>query len=103
MNQGPVMTMTAALQNGSAHPAAQANAERVVRIDVVRGMREAEAVWRAFESGDCLSTPYQRFDLLNAWQTNVGADEGAKPFIVIAYDDSDRPLLLLPLVTIREN
>ena len=58
---------------------------------------QAEAVWRAFEESGHLFTPYQRFDLLSPWQRLVGADEGARPFIVIAHDAEHRPLALLPL------
>lgn len=90
----------AAEHHGSspAHPES-----RIARVDVVRDMAGAERSWRAFENSDFLATPYQRFELLDAWQKTIGKDEGASPFIVIAYDAGHQPLLLLPLVTSRES
>lgn len=97
------MAMAAALlgsdTNSQTHPASN----RIARVDVVRDMAESEARWRAFEGPDYLFTPYQRFELLNAWQQTIGKQEGAMPFIVIAGDANGRPLLLLPLVVCREN
>lgn len=81
------------------HPATS----RITRVEVMRNMAEAESVWRAFEGADFLSTPYQRFELLDAWQMTIGKHDGAEPFVVVAYDTDQRPLLLLPLVTSREN
>lgn len=97
------MAMAAALlgsdTNSQTHPASN----RIARVDVVHDMAESEARWRAFEGPDYLFTPYQRFELLNAWQQTIGKQEGAMPFIVIAGDANGRPLLLLPLVVCREN
>jgi CelD/BcsL family acetyltransferase involved in cellulose biosynthesis len=94
-----MMTMAAALQV----PPTPVGPGRIARVDVVRSMAEAEPIWRAMDNGDFLATPYQRFELLDAWQTHVGAHEGATPFIVVGYDEAGRPLLLLPLATMREN
>lgn len=92
-------TMAAALQA----PSTPVGPGRIARVDVVRSMAAAEATWRAMDSADVLATPYQRFELLDTWQTHVGTHEGAAPFIVVAYDEASRPLLLLPLATMREN
>ena len=97
------MTMAEALHGPDAHSQANSGSSRVARVDVIRDMTEAEPRWRAFEGPDFLFTPYQRFELLNAWQQTIGKHEGARPFIVIASDANDRPLLLLPLVISREN
>lgn len=97
------MTTAAALQSTTEHSQMQAGSSRIARVDILRDMTEAQAVWRAFENADCLSTPYQTFELLNSWQKNVGEHEGAAPFIVVAYDVNNQPLLLLPLVAGREN
>ncbi|MFC0243039.1 GNAT family N-acetyltransferase [Rhodopseudomonas telluris] len=70
---------------------------RIASVDVVRDMASAEPIWRVLEQPEHFSTPYQRFDFLNAWQRHVGAAEGVEPFIVIASDAERRPLLLLPL------
>lgn len=97
------MAMAAALQSPTANLQATAGSTRIARVEVIRSMTEAERIWRAFEGAEFLSTPYQRYELLDAWQKNVGAVERATPFIVAAYDTSNRPLLLLPLATGREN
>lgn len=97
------MTMAAAHQSQTQHGQSRSGAPRIARVDVIRDMADAEAIWRKFESPDFLSTPYQRFELLDAWQRTVGQDEGTSPFIVVAYDEQDQPLLLLPLTAGREN
>ncbi|WP_314962299.1 GNAT family N-acetyltransferase [Bradyrhizobium cosmicum] len=91
------MTMAAAMQSRTAESPAQSHASRIAHVDIVTDLREAEAVWRAFEESGHLFTPYQRFDLLSPWQQLVGSREGSNPFIVIARDADRRPLLLLPL------
>jgi CelD/BcsL family acetyltransferase involved in cellulose biosynthesis len=68
-----------------------------VRVAVLDDMTAAEPFWRALEREDAWATPYQRFDLLAAWQHNVGARKGIVPFIVIGFDVSGRPLFLWPL------
>lgn len=97
------MAMANALHGPDVHLQVNSGASRIARVDVVRDISEAESRWRACEGPDFLLTPYQRFELLNAWQRAIGADESATPFIVIAFDAGDRPLLLLPLVTSRES
>ncbi len=72
-------------------------AGRIVRVAVLDDMTAAEPFWRALEREDAWATPYQRFDLLAAWQHNVGARKGIVPFIVIGFDVSGRPLFLWPL------
>jgi CelD/BcsL family acetyltransferase involved in cellulose biosynthesis len=91
------MTMAAAMQSRTAESPARSKASRIVHVDVVTDLGEAEAVWRAFEEPGHLFTPYQRFDLLGSWQRSVGQREGARPFIVIARDAEHKPLVLLPL------
>jgi CelD/BcsL family acetyltransferase involved in cellulose biosynthesis len=41
-------------------------------------------------------TPYQRFDLLTAWQRHVGSPAGIMPFIVAGFDGAGEPILLWP-------
>jgi CelD/BcsL family acetyltransferase involved in cellulose biosynthesis len=91
------MTMAAAMQSRTAAAPARSEASRIAAIDVLDDLAAAEAVWRALEADHHFSTPYQRFDLLGPWQRLVGAHEGARPFIVTAFDAERRPLLLLPL------
>ena len=91
------MTMAAAIEDRTADPNAWSSASRIKSVDIVRDLASAEAVWRSLEGPQSSFTPYQRFDFLKPWQANVGAREGLAPFIVIAFDASRRPLLLLPL------
>jgi CelD/BcsL family acetyltransferase involved in cellulose biosynthesis len=76
---------------------------RVARVDILHDFASAEPIWRQFETDGHLSTPYQRFDFLAAWQTHAGQAEGVQPLIAVAYDAGQQPLLLLPLVVGREN
>ncbi|MDA9401687.1 GNAT family N-acetyltransferase [Bradyrhizobium sp. CCBAU 45389] len=91
------MTMAAAMQSRTAEAPARSKASRIAHVDILGDLGEAEAIWRAFEEPGHLFTPYQRFDLLGPWQRQVGAHEGARPFIVIARNADRQPLLLLPL------
>lgn len=90
------MTIAAAIDSRKAGAPARSKTSRIARVDIISDLTEAEAIWRELETRQ-LATPYQRFDLLSAWQQEVGAREGAKPFIVIATDNDRRPLALLPL------
>jgi CelD/BcsL family acetyltransferase involved in cellulose biosynthesis len=96
------MTMAAVMES-RAGTQAWPETSRIVSVELVTGMREAENVWRALERPNQLSTPYQRFDFLEQWQHQVGEREGVRPFIVIAYDKERQPLLLLPLGIKREH
>jgi len=89
------MTMAAAIESRTAEAKAWSRASRIASVDIVHDLAQAEAIWRALEAQ--FSTPYQRFDLLGAWQRRVGERENFCPFIVIARDAERRPLLLLPL------
>ncbi|WP_371423661.1 GNAT family N-acetyltransferase [Tardiphaga sp.] len=93
------MTMAAVMET----PVAMAAVSRIARVDVIGDFSAAEPVWRSLETREQLSTPYQRFDFQSAWQTHIGAQEGLRPFIVVAYDAAQQPLLLLPLAVSREN
>jgi CelD/BcsL family acetyltransferase involved in cellulose biosynthesis len=97
------MTMAAAIESRTAGAPARSRASRISRVDVVTDLAQAEPVWRALEDQAQFSTPYQRFDLLGSWQSQVGAREGATPLMVIAYDGERRPLVLMPLTLTREH
>jgi CelD/BcsL family acetyltransferase involved in cellulose biosynthesis len=97
------MTMAAAIESRTAEPATRPTASRIAAVDIVSDLGEAEPIWRALEDQAQLSTPYQRFDFLGAWQRQAGEREGLRPFIVIAYDAERRPLLLLPLALRHEH
>jgi CelD/BcsL family acetyltransferase involved in cellulose biosynthesis len=96
------MTMAAVIET-RAGTQARPETSRIAGIELVADMREAEPVWRGLEQSNQFCTPYQRFDLLAAWQRQVGEREGIRPFIVIAYDKDRQPLLLLPLGVKRES
>jgi CelD/BcsL family acetyltransferase involved in cellulose biosynthesis len=93
------MTIAAAIESRTAEAPARSKISRIVRVDIISDLSQAEPIWRELETRQ-LATPYQRFDLLAAWQREVGARENAQPFIVTAHDADGRPLVLLPL-TIR--
>lgn len=93
------MTMVAAFQTMVTY----SGTSRIARIDILRSMADAEPVWRVMEAASPLATPYQTFDLLNAWQGTIGIHDGRAPFVVVAYDNHDRPLVLLPFCAGREN
>src|SRR4051812_10676225 len=96
------MTMTAVMQS---RPGAETRSEtsRIARVDILDDLRRAEPVWRSLEQSGKFCTPYQRFDLLGAWQRHVGEREGVAPYIVVARDRDGQPLLLLPLGITRSN
>ncbi|HWW46245.1 MAG TPA: GNAT family N-acetyltransferase [Xanthobacteraceae bacterium] len=75
----------------------------IAQVEVFDTIAAAEPVWRMLEQYGAWSTPFQRFDFLNAWQNSIGAAEGSSPFIIIASNADRRPLVLLPLVVERAN
>jgi CelD/BcsL family acetyltransferase involved in cellulose biosynthesis len=91
------MTIAAAIDSRTAEAPARSRASRIARVDVFRDLAQAEAIWRELEERQ-LTTPYQRFGMLSAWQSDVGSRESSEPFIVTAHDADGRPLVLLPLV-----
>ena len=92
------MTMAAAIESRNDAASAWSKSSRIAAVDIFTDIDQAEAVWRSLENQHHLSTPYQRFDFLRPWQQNVGAREGLRPLVVVAYDRDRVPLLLLPLV-----
>ena len=90
------MTLAAAIESRTAEAPAWSRASRIVSVEILHDLSQAETIWRGLEDQQ-FSTLYQRFDFLSPWQRQVGEREGVLPFIVIAYDAEHRPLLLLPL------
>ncbi|MDP1583386.1 MAG: GNAT family N-acetyltransferase [Bradyrhizobium sp.] len=97
------MTMAAAIDNRTGQAPASTEISRIAAVDILGDLARAEPIWRGLEDIKQFSTPYQRFDLLSAWQRQIGAREGHRPFIAIAYDAERRPLLLLPLTLSQEH
>jgi CelD/BcsL family acetyltransferase involved in cellulose biosynthesis len=96
------MTMAAAIESRTAETAAWSKPSRIADVDVIGDLGEAETIWRSLEDKRHISTAYQRFDFLSAWQCQVGERENIQPFIVVARDAERRPLLLLPLALRHE-
>jgi CelD/BcsL family acetyltransferase involved in cellulose biosynthesis len=94
---GIAMTMAAAIDDRTAGASARSTSSRIATVDIFTDLDQAEAVWRSLELRQHLSTPYQRFDFLRPWQQMVGAREGLRPLVVVAYDRDGSPLLLFPL------
>ena len=97
------MTMAAAIDNRTGQAPASTGISRIAGVDILGDLGQAESIWRSLEDITQFSTPYQRFDFLSAWQRQVGAREGHRPFIVTAHDCERRPLLLLPLTLSHEH
>src|SRR6185437_16601770 len=97
---GFAMTLAAAIESRTADAPARSRSSRIARVDLISDLGVAETIWRELEARQ-LATPYQRFDLLSAWQLEVGNREGALPCIVTAHDADGRPLVLLPLTLRR--
>jgi len=95
------MTMAAAIESRNAGASAGSTSSRIAAVDIFTDLDLAETVWRNLELQHHLSTPYQRFDFLRPWHQMVGAREGLRPLVVVAYDRDRVPLLLLPLVLRR--
>ncbi|ETR75360.1 protein involved in cellulose biosynthesis (CelD) [Afipia sp. P52-10] len=94
------MTMAAAIGNETARAVTPSHTATVAQVEVFDSFSAAEREWRAFESAGQITSPYQRFDIVNAWQNTIGAAWGTTPCAAVAYDTDRRPLMLLPL-TIR--
>jgi CelD/BcsL family acetyltransferase involved in cellulose biosynthesis len=97
------MAMPAAIDNRTAIVPARASTSRIAGIHVARNLSQVETIWRGLEDRAQFSTPFQRFDFLQAWQGQVGARQDFLPLMVVAHDAEQRPLLLLPLVLSREH
>ncbi len=95
------MTTATALESETVRADASRATMRVSTVAIFDTMDAARSDWRDLENQDCFATPFQRFEFLAAWQTNIGAPEGHRPLIVVGYDAARRPLLLLPLAVKR--
>ena len=95
--------MAAATESRTAEAAARLEPGRIAGVDIIGDLGQVETIWRSLEGKRHLSTPYQRFDFLSAWQSQVGERENLSPFIVIARNKECQPLLLLPLTLRHEH
>lgn len=65
-------------------------------VAVHGSLAAAAADWSQLDAVARVS-PYQRWAWLDAWMATEGAAAGLQPFIVTAYDASQRPIAMLPL------
>jgi CelD/BcsL family acetyltransferase involved in cellulose biosynthesis len=82
--------------NAALRPARPATRGYAARLAIFATLSEAEPHWRALERGQCVGTPYQRFDFLSAWYHHLGAAADIEPFIIIGFDSADTALFLWP-------
>ncbi|WP_131193813.1 GNAT family N-acetyltransferase [Lichenihabitans psoromatis] len=71
-------------------------AAHVARVTVFDDPTAAAAEWDALQAIATIS-PYQTRAFLTAWCETEGRVNATTPMIVVAYDDRDRPIALLPL------
>jgi CelD/BcsL family acetyltransferase involved in cellulose biosynthesis len=95
------MTMAAVMGHNSARTDAMSPA--IAHVEVFNRLSDAEAIWRGMETPDHRFTPFQSFNFVSAWQTEVGEREDVRPYIVAFFDAERRPLMLLPLGVRHEN
>ena len=69
---------------------------RPARVEIFDDLKAAEPCWRALERRAAWATPYQRYDLLAAWQHQVGARKGVVPCVVVGFGEDGEPLFLWP-------
>ncbi|WP_457797011.1 GNAT family N-acetyltransferase [Methylocystis sp. S23] len=89
-----MVTRLEGLENEFARPL-QTSRSRA-RIDVFTHLSDARKDWAELSSRATIS-PYQSFFFVEAWADTVGRAEGARPFIIVAREESGRPRALLPL------
>lgn len=93
-----VATRAAALRD----PQLPVRAGQIARVEIVRDMAAVEPIWRRLQREGAVASPYQSFDLLAAWQKEVGTQAGVTPFIVIGFDAGGQPVFLFPLGLTRK-
>ena len=79
-----------------AQPAPDAAARAFARVEICQTLEAARLAWAAL-TPEAPASPYQSFAFARAWFATIGAAEGATPLIVVARDDADAPVALLPL------
>lgn len=91
------MTMTAVIESHVPRVGTHSGS-KITRVDILTTFAAAEEAWRQLSTPENVSTPYQTFDFLSLWQQHVGTQMGAEPYVVVAYDRDNRPVMVLPLV-----
>ncbi len=73
----------------------------IAYIDAFTRLEDATPVWERLSALDSVMTPCSDLDWIAAWQRRVGTTQGLEPLIVVARDEFDAPLLLLPFAVRR--
>ena len=73
-----------------------ADAPGTIRVSATQSLESAATLWRVFERR-AISTPFQTFAWLEAWQSHIGSAQGVTPHIVFGHDQSDGLCLIMPL------
>jgi CelD/BcsL family acetyltransferase involved in cellulose biosynthesis len=95
-NPDVLAAMSNALAVDGNQPASPFGTAQLASAHIVESLPEAEPLWRRLQSRGAVATPYQNFDFVAAWQSEVGARQGMAPFIVAACDADGQPRCLLP-------
>ena len=98
------MQPVSALQSPSpfprpAPPRAAAPARPFARVEAYETLEDARPAWAAL-ADSVSASPYQSFDFARIWFAGLGTASGATPLIVVARDDADTPVALLPLARV---
>src|SRR5258705_2978145 len=64
---GFAITMAAAIESRTAEAKARSRASRIVSVEILHDLGQAETIWRGLEDQQQFSTPYQRLDFLMTW------------------------------------
>jgi CelD/BcsL family acetyltransferase involved in cellulose biosynthesis len=65
-------------------------------VEVASKFEDVRAEWRELYA-QAMASPYQSFEFVSNWFDTLGRDQKLEPLIVIARDEDQRPLALLPL------
>jgi CelD/BcsL family acetyltransferase involved in cellulose biosynthesis len=74
---------------------------RIAAIDLLDRLDEAAPVWERLMADDPVATPFADWQWIAAWQRDVGERAGFEPRIIVARDDHDAPLFLIPFALRR--
>lgn len=73
----------------------------IAHVDAFTRLEDALPVWQRLSAVDAIVTPFADPNWIAAWYRHVGEQQGLEPLIVVARDEFDAPLLLLPLAVRR--
>lgn len=94
------MSDTNVARHAAAHATQHGFAGPIADVAVVADLAAARDAWRDL-AADGISSPYQAYDWIEAWQRHVGVAEGVVPFLVVGRDAAGTPQFLWPLGRMR--